>query len=494
MTSAARQVAGGVAYTILANYSVRFVNLAITIIVARHVGTVGMGIVAAALLTVEIIDTIRDFGLREALIYKADLDEDYGSSAFALIQAVSLLQAGVMVTVALMGARLGMDPAVAQIMIWLALLFPLSALGSPQEAMMQRGGAFGRRALADLVGVGIKAAVVVALVALGWGIPALIAAMLLGVGARTFMLWLMSGWRPRLRLPKLEPAMKLIHYGKHIIAVNITALFRQKADQFVVAAMLGPSQLGVYFLAARIPEMAIFGVNVAISTVAFPTFSRIVREGGDLPPAYLRTIRTSLLLMAPVSIGIAAISDQLVSVLFGAQWLAAVPILAILALGGIPLTLGWSAGDVFKATGRPGLLSTISVIEVVVATPIVAAVVIATGELNWIAATMVACEAASCALRLAFMARFADTAILRSLRAVAPILGSAAVMGIVIHFGSPFIAPVPPVLRLVLSILLGALAYTAMIMVTSRNSIIEIWQVLRPRDDAVTAGTATEQR
>lgn len=491
--TAARKVAGGVAYTILANYSVRFVNLAITIIVARHVGTVGMGIVAAALLTVEIIDTIRDFGLREALIYKPGLDENYASSAFAVIQAVSLLQAAAMVTVALLGTRLGMDPAVSHVMIWLAILFPLNALGSPQEAMLQRAGAFGRRALADMIGVAVKAVVVVALVSVGWGIPALIAAMLLGVGARTLALWLMSGWRPRLQFPKLEPALKLIRYGKHIIAVNVTALFRQKADQFVVAAMLGPSHLGIYFLAARIPEMAIFGVNVAISTVAFPTFSRIVRDGGDLPPAYLRTVRTSLLLMAPVSVGIAAISDQLVAVLFGAQWSAAVPVLAILSLGGIPLTLGWSAGDVFKATGQPQLLSTISLIEVAVATPIVASVVLASGQLTWIAATMVACEAASCALRLVYMARYADTGILRTLRAVAPILLSAAVMGLVVGFGAPLIMPGAPVLRLVLSILLGAAVYGAMIMVTGRSNIVEIWQVLRPNADAAPPGTGTTQ-
>lgn len=493
MTAAARKVAGGVAYTILANYAVRFINLAITIIVARDVGTVGMGIVAAALLTVEIIDTIRDFGLREALIYKADLDEDYSSSAFAVIQAVSILQAGAMVATALLGTRFGMDPAVAHVMIWLAILFPLSALGSPQEAMLQRSGAFGRRALADLVGVVVKAGVVVVLVALGWGISALVAAMLLGVGARTLTLWLMSGWRPRLQIPKLEPALQLIRYGKHIIAVNITALFRQKVDQFVVAAMLGPSQLGVYFLAARIPEMAIFGVNVAISTVAFPTFSRIFRDGGDLPQAYLRAVRAAMLLMVPVSVGIAAVSDQLVAVLFGAQWQATVPVLAILALGGIPLTLGWSAGDVFKATGQPGLLTTISVIEVVVASPIVAAVVAASGKLNWIAATMVACEIASCALRLVFMSRFAATGVLRTLRAVAPILVSGAVMGAVVHFGAPLLAPVPPVLRLVLSILLGAAVYAAMIMATSRSSIVEVWQVLRPRAGATTEQTSATQ-
>ena len=129
-----------------------------------------------------------------------------------------------------------------------------------------------------------------------------------------------------------------------------------------------------------------------------------------------------------------------------------------------------------------------------VATPIVAAVVIATGELNWIAVTMVACEAASCALRLVFMARFADTGILRTLRAVAPILASAAVMGAVIHFGSPLIAPVPPVLRLVLSILLGVAVYGAMIMLTSRSSIIEIWQVLRPHTNTGPAGITTTQR
>ncbi|PJN92561.1 hypothetical protein CNY89_28640, partial [Amaricoccus sp. HAR-UPW-R2A-40] len=50
-----RRIAGGVAWTLIANYAVRGVNLLITIVLARTIGPAGMGLVAAALLAVEVI-------------------------------------------------------------------------------------------------------------------------------------------------------------------------------------------------------------------------------------------------------------------------------------------------------------------------------------------------------------------------------------------------------------------------------------------------------
>lgn len=485
MSPASKDVAGGVAYTLAANYAVRFVNLAITIVVARAVGPAGMGVVAAALLTVEIIDTIRDFGLREALIYEPALDEGYSNSAFLVIQAISLLQAVAMISVGWFGSFFGIDPLLANILIWLGILFPLNALGSPQEAMLQRRGAFGRRALADLVSVIVKAAVAVTLVWLGWGVWSIVAGMLLGIAARSAVLWLQSDWRPRLVLPKPAAVLALVQYGKHIIAVNIMALCRLKADQFVVAAVLGPSALGAYFLAARIPEIAIFSVNVAITTVAFPSFSRIVRENGPLPEIYLRTVRAAMLLMVPVSVGIAATSGQIVAVFFGPDWTASIPVLATLALGGIPLTLGWSSGDVFKATGRPQLLTTVTLIEVLVASPIVAAVVVTTQNLAWISATMVACETAACALRLVFMSRYGATGIRRTLIAVAPILLAASVMGIVVHVAGQQLIQLAPAARLAVSVLIGIVTYLALVLLIDRASVAEVRQLLRNRAGGV---------
>ena len=469
-----RRIAGGVAWTLIANYAVRGVNLLITIALARTIGPAGMGLVAAALLAVEVIDTIRDFGLREALIYEPELNARYADAAFQVILGVSILQALAMAGAAQLGWRVGLDPALAPVLAWLALLFPLSGLGSAQEAMLLREGRFGARALAEMAGVIVKAGVALALLRLGHGVWSVVAGMILGIAVRTLALWLFSSWRPGLTTPTAASLRMLLGYGKHIIAVNVMFLCRMKADQFVVAAVLGQAALGVYFVAARIPEIVIFGVNVAITSVAFPTYARIVREKGDLEEAYLRTIRACMLLMAPVALGIAATGDQIVALFFGAEWSDSARILAILSLGGIPLTLGWSAGNVFKATGRPQLLTWLTLIEVLAVSPAIWAVAWATRDLAWIAGAMAAGEAASCALRLAFMSRFERIGAGRTLAAAAwPIIGALVMAAAVLAFAQAA-ASLSLAFRLPLSILVGVLVYGAVILLFDQRAVAEL--------------------
>lgn len=474
-------VAGGLAYTLLANYAVRFVNLGVTIAVARAVGPDAMGIVAAALLTVEIIDTMRDFGVREALIYLPKLEPASLNSAFAVILSIAGIQALAMLVLGHFGAARMMDPALGDILMWLALLFPLSALGTPQEALLQRQGDFAGRAMAEITGVAVKASVALTLLRFGWGIDSVVAGMLTGVAARSLVLWLRSTWRPGLRWPQREAARRLLGFGRHIIAVNVMGLLRLKVDQYVIAAVLGPAALGVYFLAARIPEIVIFGVNVAITTVAYPTFARVLRSGGSLHHAYVRTVRASMVLLAPIAIGVAAISDQVVLVLFGSAWHASATILAVLSLGGIPLTLGWSAGDVFKATGRPGLLTRVTLIEVLVTAPAVAAVVVLTRDPGWIAATMVAFESAACALRLAFLKRYQGFSIRVTLRAVAPSILCSLLMGACILGVGQATLGLAPALRLGIAVVTGAVSFAGFLVLIDRPSLAEAQAWFRER-------------
>lgn len=469
-----RKVASGVAYTLVANYAVRVVNLLITIALARTVGPEGMGLVAAALLAVEVIDTIRDFGLREALIYEPDLDRGYANTAFQIIVAISVIQAVAMWGGAQFGWVVGMDPDLVPVLGWLALLFPLSGLGSAQEAMLLREGAFGKRALAELAGVIVKAGVALGLLHFGYGIWSVVAGMILGIAVRSLTLWMSSAWRPSLIAPTMAAMLALMRYGKHIIAVNIMFLCRMKADQFVVAAVIGQAALGVYFVAARIPEIVIFGVNVAITSVAFPTFARIVREKGSLTEAYIRTIRSCMLLMTPVAIGIAVTSDQIVGLFFGAEWHESALILAILTLGGIPLTLGWSAGNVFKATGRPELLTRLTLIEVLVASPFVWAVAYVTRDLLMISAAMVISETASCVLRLFFMQHYEGVSIRRTLSACGLSTAAALVMGAAVAAFASATEGLTLALRLPLSILCGVGVYAAIILLLDRHAVEEL--------------------
>ena len=472
-----RSIGAGLAYTLASNYTVRFVNLGITIVVARMVGPAGMGIVAAALLAVEIIDSFRDFGLRHALIYQPDLSPAYTNAAYWVILIVATLQA-----LSLLGmAGFADPPELHVILTWLAPVFLLSALAAPHEALLERAGLFWRRSLAEIAGVAVKAVITLELLWWGWGIDSVAAGIVAGIAVRSFTLWQMSDWRPSRSPPKRPHIASLLSYGWHIIAVNIMGLCRLRVDQLAILAFLGPVALGSYFLAVRIPEMAIFGVNVAISTVAFPILARVVRQNGPLADAYLNTVRGSLVLMAPVSVGLLVTGDQIVLSLFNAQWQEAGSVLAILALGGIPLTLGWSVGDVFKAMGRPELLTRLTLIEVLVASPLITAVAILTFDLRWIAATVVCVEVASCVLRLAYLSRCCQISARRTVAAVVPILLCASAMGGGVMALSQMTTPLDPSLRLALSVLWGGILYAGLILTLDRASLAEVKGLLATR-------------
>jgi PST family polysaccharide transporter len=184
-------------------------------------------------------------------------------------------------------------------------------------------------------------------------------------------------------------------------------------------------------------------------------------------------------LMAPVSVGLAVTAEQTVPLLFGDAWGAAVPVLALLALSGIPLTIGWSAGDYFKATGRPDLLSLLMVIEIAVTGPVVWAVAFATRDLVAVASAMLACELGAAAVRLVLMRRIADVGIGETLAAaVAPLVASAAMAAAVLAFAG-WADGAGAITRLAGSVALGMAVYAGAMVLLDRRGLREAWATVR---------------
>jgi lipopolysaccharide exporter len=124
-------------------------------------------------------------------------------------------------------------------------------------------------------------------------------------------------------------------------------------------------------------------------------------------------------------------------------------VLICLALAGVPLTVGWTAGDVFKATGRPHLLKNLVLLEILLTAPMVWMTAIIMRDVFWVAVAMVVAETASAFLRLHFMRRFGNLAISASLLAIAPPLIAATAMGIVVVLFTmqEFLPPAGPTWR-----------------------------------------------
>jgi O-antigen/teichoic acid export membrane protein len=472
-----------VGVTLVAIYGVRGVNLAITLFVAAHLGPEGMGLLAAALIAVEFIDVVRDLGVREAIVYRPKLEAPTLVAARAMIAVVAAAQAVGMAAVALAYGRINDDANAAVVFAALAPLFLINAVGSLPDALLQRAGRFGARALAEVVAVAIKLCVALWLLSDGAGLWAMIAAILASQFTRSLALAVLMRQPVPLQLPAREEMRWLVSYGRNIVSSTLAFFLRLKSDQLAIATFLGESSLGLYFMAARLPELLVNSVNMAISTVAFPYFSRLGHDREGLSRAYLTTLSASMLVMAPVSIGAAVVGEPLLTLLLGPEWREAGAVLAILMLGGVPVTLGWSSGDVLKAQGRTDALARLMWLEALATGALTATCAFATGDLRPVAVAMLAGMSFGAALRLREVSRHVDVTVAATLRATAPAMAAAAGMGGAVWSVRSAAAGWGEAEMVALGIATGVATYGALIYALDRGHLTRLFGLLRPAKD-----------
>ncbi len=468
-----RTVVLGVSVSLIAYFVARLVNLGVTIMLARALGPTEMGLIAFALLILEMFDVLRDFGLRETLIYDRTGAPGLRTTAFSMIIAVGLLQAVVLLAIAPLATYVVEDKVIVPVLMWLAIVFPINALGSVPDALLQREFRFLAAAKAEILGVIAKGATAAGFLVANWGIWSIVIAMIAGASVRAAVLWIVSDWRPGWRAPTWHESRELFHYGRHIVATGIVNMVQMRIDQIVIVASVGETALGLYFVAARIPEILVLGVNSVITRVVFPVLSSVADNHVRLVSAYRTTIAASMSLMAPVSLGLAVCADLVVATVFGADWAAATFVLFFLALSGVPTSLGWTTGDVFKATGQPKYLWIMMVAETVIVMPLLFVGAYFGADITAIAVVMFAGKIMAVALRLTVLRRVSGIDIQETLRAAWRPIVSATAMALLVHA----VITVNPLessdgLLLTQVIAIGMVTYTALLFFLDRETLL----------------------
>lgn len=399
MADATARAAG---WAVVATISGRVVSLGGLILLARLLAPEEFGLVAVALTYVMYVESVSDLGTRAALIYWPDDKDEAALVTFVISWGLSWLWFGLTLLLAPIIASFFRYEAVEAVLIALAWVFPIKALGSTHDAILQKELSFRARLIAEVGLVAAKAIMAVYLAQLGFGPWSLVWGHLAGVAAWTGLLWIAVPWKPRWRMPK-RLFRPMLSYGRHIVAVNFLAAVLHHVDLLVVGRMLGAAALGFYQIAYKVPEMTIIMLVRAASAVLFPAFSRMRGDVTRLGRAYVTALHYIALLTLPAAVGLALVAHPLVLTVFGPGWEPAVPILSALAIYTGLRALGSHAGDVMKAAGQPALLAKLGLVKVLVLVP--ALVVAASRGPVAVAVAMAAVTTVTMALNMAAVSR-----------------------------------------------------------------------------------------
>jgi len=458
----------GVLWTYVSFAGGKLLGFASIIILARLLIPAEFGQLGFALVFISYLDTIGDLGVSAALIYEQKRSEQAANIAFIINLISGVLWFILVLAMAPLVADFFRDPGVEPILRVLAWVFIITALGNTHDALLRKELAFKQRLIPDFARALMKGFFSVVLALIGWGVWSLVWGQLIGAVVATAALWYVVPWRPRLQFP-LSLARRMLRYGAQIVSVNILAAIVHHVDYLIVGRMLGSAALGFYTMAYRIPELVITMIIWVVGSVAFPAYSKLQDDRPALQKAFLITLRYLSLLTIPAGMGLAVLGTIIIYTLYGEKWAPSIQVMQALAIAVSLRSLGSHAGDVYKATGRPDILTKLSLLRAVVLIP--ALIFSARLGIGGVAIALMIVTGASTLLNLVIVSNILSIPMKSILAEFKPALLGSVAMFVSLHILLPILSGWPNVLSLIVSMIFGFGVYTLSVWFISPDTI-----------------------
>jgi len=182
----------------------------------------------------------------------------------------------------------------------------------------------------------------------------LVVGVLTGRVAGLLLSYLIQPFRPKL---SLAAKGELFHFSKWLYANNLAQFFIHRAPDLVIGRIAGPQALGLFNVSHEIAYLPTHELVAPINRAIFPGYAK---KSGDLEvlrQGFLDVISIICLMMIPAAIGIYLTSDLVVAIFLGDKWLAAEPLIKLLAMAGLMFALQTNPAYVHFAMGNPKLVS-----------------------------------------------------------------------------------------------------------------------------------------
>ncbi|RCW76036.1 lipopolysaccharide biosynthesis protein [Pseudorhodoferax soli] len=341
-------------------------SLASTAVLARLLSPEDFGVLAMVLSVTAFVAVFKDFGLSAAAVQKGSLlTALQASNLFWLNLAAGVALSVLVATAAPLAGWIFGNPALVPATMLISISFVLTSLGSQHGAMLQSRLQFKRKALADVVGALASLLVAVVLAFQGHSYWSLVWGTIAGAAATSLLLILLVTLRIQ-RPQRGQGVRSLLQFGGHVTAFEFVNYFHRNLDNILIGRVWGAEALGIYSRAYQLLMFPITNLRTPISAVAFSAMSRLRDEPEKFRAYYLKVSFLLALTSMPLVAFLAVAAEQVIGLLLGERWLAAVPIFQALAVTAFIQPVASLRGLVSLASGRSRDYLLLGVINAVV--------------------------------------------------------------------------------------------------------------------------------
>lgn len=325
-----------------------------TFVVIRILTPADYGLFAMTGVVLAFLNLFAGYGLASGLIRQAEVDARTIRQLFGMLLVLNGALALLQVALAPVAAAYYRAPIIAQLLTVQALLYLPTPFIAVASALLARRLDYSHQGRSDMTAALAGAGISVVGATAGWGVWTLVVAPMMLFAIRAILLTRAIGGPIR---PSFDfrGAGALARFGGLMAAGQLFWFAQNQIDVLVGGRLLSAHALGLYTTSLFLVTIFVAKFVPAFNEVSFAAYAKMQHDRAAAAGGFLTAARLVTAVGAPFYAGLAVTAEPVVATILGPQWLAAAPIVRVLACAMPLMTLQVMLAPACDAQGRPGI-------------------------------------------------------------------------------------------------------------------------------------------
>ncbi|MBT2571271.1 lipopolysaccharide biosynthesis protein [Planococcus sp. ISL-110] len=460
---------------LMGNQGVQFI---IQIILARLLTPADFGLIGMILVFVALSNSLVDSGFTQALIRDQKANQTDYSTVFYFNLAVSIFIYGVLfLSAPLISNFFEQDQLTALVRV-LALGVIINAFSIIPRAMFTKEVDFKVQAKVNMAASVVSGIVAVAMALLGFGVWSLVVRMLALNGIQAMLLAFYRRWLPSLVF-SMASFKRLFGFGWKLLVSGLIDTAYDNIYYLIIGKQYSATSLGYYTNAAKFSDVATQTLTATIQRVTYPVLSGIQDQEERLKQSFKKVIKLSGFLIFPIMIGVAAVAEPLILLIFGEKWATMIPYFQLLCIAGMLYPIHALNLNILQVKGRSDLFLYLEIIKTIVPTILIFIVIWMDWGITILVITIVLDSYISLFINIYFSGREISYGTKEQIGDLLPIYAISLGMGAAVY-GIGKLLPFSDLLTLVLQIGIGVVLYIVICRLLKIKEFDIVYELLVP--------------
>ena len=344
--------------------SAQIVTIGVSIILARLLDPSHYGLISLVTIFITLANVFVSDGFGSALIQKKDSDNiDFSSvlvfNFFFSVFLYIILFGSAPFIASFFGKGYEILTPILRIM---GLRLIISSINTVQQAYVAKNMIFKKFFIATLIGTIISACFGIWMAYSGFGVWALVAQYMINTTIDTIVLGISLKWWPGLKV-SIDRITSLLKYGWKILGSGLLTTGFVELRALIIGKLYSSNDLAFYDKGKQFPNLIVANINTSVGSVLFSKMSLEQSDKNRIKSLTRQSICVGSYLMCPMMLGLAAVSNQFVSVVLTDKWLPCVPILQLFCIIYLFQPIHISNMQAIKAIGRSDIYLILEIVK-----------------------------------------------------------------------------------------------------------------------------------